>query len=576
MRVEIHNVLLLARKWLWLLVLAALIGGVAGLVVDHLQPKQYQADATLFVSSPNHSDYNFVLGDQQAAAAVAQYAKSYSVLIATLQKVGGSRLSLIKLTKMVTVENSLNSQFVTIKVLDTDPSWAALLASNIARETMTQFEATVTDSNLAQTLRAEITNLAQQVKEQEKELSVLQSQVAALKIVGTPTPAQANTINKFNQLNANLNELRHLYTEDVNSYTTLTSIQLTLVEDAQVPQNPVGPGVSLAIAIGMLAGLIAIVGIIVFIEQTDNVLRTPAKVAKATGLPTFIAVKHLPEITRQTPWLNGYRPGAEVTVTVKPVTALVERASSLESKYGVTEETAKRLAVRTQQAPHTANRPLTNRALRRLALSDPFLTLGVLLSRESNQEDSSASYRRSLLITSPENGDGKTLIASQTALGLARIGIKVVLVDANLRHPRIHKIFGISNQTGLSTVLSTDNIMDVTEQLVDTIQQTPEPNLTILPAGYPIDSPPTLLSSSRMDDILQELSQIAFVVIDSPAVLTASETMILASKSDGILMVVNARHTTAAKLNQSLEMLSRIHVHIHGIVLNQVGKQNEV
>src|SRR5579864_7254992 len=160
----------------------------------------------------------------------------------------------------------------------------------------------------------------------------------------------------------------------------------------------------------------------------------------ATGLPTFITVKYLPEVAEQTPWLNGHRPGAGVTVTVKPVTALIQRASSLESKYGmteetakgpavmtkqapqtanrrlttraigrfelpgpiltlgrVTEETAKRLVVMTKQAPQTANRPLTTRAIGRFELPESFLTLGVLLSRDSKHEDSSASCRRSLL-----------------------------------------------------------------------------------------------------------------------------------------------------------------------------------
>jgi capsular exopolysaccharide synthesis family protein len=428
---------------------------------------------------------------------------------------------------------------------------------------------TETTSGATLFLQDQINKVQDEIKSLENILTTLQH--------GQGTSANDPTVKaaQVNQLKDQLSGLRQLYIQLVTSYGNLTSPQVTILQPAQVPDKPVGPGPLLAAAFGMLAGLVVILGVIVFIEQTDDVLRTSAKVGKATGLPTLIEVKHLPEITKQTRLLNSYQPVAGVTVTVKPVTALTLRASSLESKYGLTEETARRLAVMTQPAPDTAKGPLTNRAVRRFELPESFLTLGVLLSRDSNQQDSGASLRRSLLITSPENKDGKTLIASQIALGLARIGVKVVLVDSNLRNPRIHKIFGISNQTGLSTILGTDKIMDLTGQMVDTIQQTSEPNLKILPAGFTMDSPPALLSSSRMEDILRQLSQNAFVVIDSPAVLTASEAMILASMSDGILMVVNSRHTTVAKLNQSLEMLSRVHVPIHGIILNQVGKQNE-
>ncbi len=639
---EIRNVLLLARKWLRLLLLACLLGGAVGFVFGRLQPKMYQAETTLYVSSPNHSDYNTVVGDQQAAKAFALFPQSSSILEAALKRVDDKSLSLTQLKSMVSVQNDLDSQFVIIRVRNSDPKLAARLVAAIAEQSIAPFEASVSEGGQMQFLQDEIVKLGTEIKNLELLLTTVQDQGTSFNDLATraariselkdelsglrqlyielvnaettsgATPFLVNQIASvqteirslektlatlqqgqgtsgndptvqaayINQLKDELSGLRQLYIQLVTSYSNLTSPQVTILQPAQVPDKPVGPGSVLAAAFGMLAGLLVILGVIVFIEQTDDVLRTPAKANKATGLPTLIAVKYQPEIAKQTPWLNGHRQSAGVTVTVKPVTALMQQTSSLERKYGMI-DTVKRPAVMTKQAPHAVNMLLTTRAVWSFELPESFLTLGVLLSRDSKQEDSSASYRRSLLITSPENRDGKTLIASQIALGLARIGVKVVLVDSNLRNPRIHKIFGISNQTGLSTILSPDNnIMDGADQAADTIfsvlQQTPDPNLTILPGGSPIDSPPTLLSSSRMGDVLQQLSQNAFVVIDGPAVLTASEAMILASKSDGILMVVNARHTTAVKLNQSLEMLSRLHVPIHGIVLNQIGEQNKV
>ena len=557
----------LVKKWFWLLVLAAIIGGAAGLVVDRLQPKKYQADATVFVNAPNRIDYTALLGAQQAARAFVIFPQSQSILTAALQTVGNTGLSESQLASMVTVQNDLNSQFVDIQVRDSDPTRAARLASAIAKQSINQFQANITGGANTKFLQNEIATLPAEITKEEQEVATQQSQ---------PQPLTVDQQNHINQLNATILAQKQLYSQYLNDNYNLTSIQVSLFQDAQVPDKPVGLGTPLAIAIGILAGLIAILGIILLIEQTDDMLRTPTKVDKATSLPTLITVKHLPEITKQMPWFNGHQPGNGVVVTVKPVAVLAQRVSSEENNY---HDIATQQLALPKQVPAIAKPPVISGALSRFELPESFFTLGVLLSSDSDQHDSIDGSHRSLLVTSPENGDGKTLIASQIALGLARIGVRVVLIDTNLRDPRIHKIFGVPNRIGLSSILSTDKIMDETGQMVDTIfgalHQTPEPNLAILPGGPTIDSAPTLLSSSRMADILDQLSQQAFVVIDSPSILTASEAMILASKSDGILMVVNARHTTANKLNQSLRMLSRIHVPVHGVVLNQVRRNNE-
>jgi len=159
------------------------------------------------------------------------------------------------------------------------------------------------------------------------------------------------------------------------------------------------------------------------------------------------------------------------------------------------------------------------------------------------------------------------------------VGVEVVLVDANLNKPEIHSIFGLSNTTGLSSILSSSQNGNSTSQLVErtfaALQETHEPKLSILTSGPAVDSSPEILSSTRMKAIIHLLSEKAFVIIDGPAVLTSSESVILANKSDGILIVVDARHTTASKLNLSLEMLTWVNTNILGVVLNQVNKGNE-
>jgi len=561
--VQPRYILGLARKWLWLLILASLIGGASGLVIGTLQPKIYQAAATVFVSAPNRIDYSSLLGAQQAAKAFASFPQSSAVLTAALKAVGDKSLSESQLASMITVQNDLDSQFVIIQVRESDPKRAALLASAVAKQSMQQFEATLTYGYSIKFLKDEITTFQAQVKSQEQELANLESQ-----------PPSADQAARINTVSTSLNILLQLLSLDVNNYNALAAIQVTLLQDAQVPLNPVGPKKTLAVAIGMLAGLMAIVGVIIFIEQTDDVLRTPAKVLKATRLPTFITVGHLPARAKRTPWLNSHQEITEEIASAKRMTNIAQQAPMPGNDHGVSDVTVKLERVKVmakQDQASTANYKANNKARNGFQLPETFLTMGVLLRSESIHLDSTDNHIGSLLITSPEDRDGKTLIASQIALGLARVGFEVVLVDANLRNPNIFNIFGLSNRLGLSTILRTEKGVDTIPAV---LQKTSEPNLSILTSGPAVDSPPEALSSSRMTDLLQQLSKKALVVIDSPAVLTASEAVILAYQCDSVLMVVDARHTTATKLNLSLEMLSRANINIRGVVLNQVGNRN--
>lgn len=596
---EARKVLQLVRKWFWLIVLAVLIGGIAGLAVSLLQPKIYESDTTLYVNSPGRSDNEAVLGDEEAAKAFAQIPQSNSVLTAVLRTVGDKSLSLLQLSSMVSVSNTPSTQYVFIGVRDSSPERAARLAAEIARQSIIRFETAATGGDQTrQFVQQQMNSLASEIKNLQQQLAQAQS---------------ASNTALIDQLNTKLSEDRTLYNELLTSYTSMSSIQVTVVQPATIPQIPVGLGKGVAIAMGMLVGLIVIVGVIILIEQTDDVVRTPEKVNQATGLSTLMTIAYLPAIAKQFPQLhvhdefagNGHQRLIENVDTVvlepaevKQARLLMRRSEStgdtsqedvglaevsqtpwMGGHYDLADETVKRLpAITEQDLVGKVNFKVQEKATNGYQLPEEFLTLGVLLSDESGQLTASGSKVRSLLITSPENGDGKTLIASQVALGLARIGTEVILVDANMRKPQVHNVFnlsgrvGLSNRIGLSSIL-TNGVKVETYPLFDVLQKTDEPNLTILPSGPVIDSPSGLLSSVRMTAILNLLSKKAFVVIDSPAVLTSSDSVILAKKCDGILLVADARRTSTSKLNRTLEILTRVNMSILGVILNRAGNE---
>jgi capsular exopolysaccharide synthesis family protein len=511
-----------------------------------------------------------VTGDQQAAKAFALIPQSGAVLTATFQAVGDRSLSQSRISSMVTVNNDRDSQFVTISVRDRYPKRAVRLAEEITKQSITQFELATNDSNKTkQFLKQEMGELEIDIKNLELALASLQSQV----------PDAFSTTSRISLLiseaRTHLTNDRTMYNQLFSSYMSLDNSRPVLLQDAQIVDDPLWtgqvltPARILATAIGMLAGLLIIVGLIILFEQNDNVLHSSVKVEQVTGLPTFITVEHLPIIAKQALWLNDHQ-------QISGDLSLTKQVSGRRGELDTSEETTYHSFSATRLAStNITDRIEKNNTSHSFRLPEAFLTLGALLRSQLN---SNGNTIRSLLITSPENGDGKTLVASQIALGLARIGVKVVLVDANLRKPEIHNIFRLSNRVGLSTLLTGSMIDASSSQLDDIIVapliQTQEPHLSILPGGPAIDSAPELLSSPGMRTILDQLSQNALVVVDSPAVLTSSESVILADECDGILVVVDAHRTEAIKLNRSLELLKRVNTNVLGVVLNRADSQN--
>jgi capsular polysaccharide biosynthesis protein len=264
---EVRIVLSLIRKWFWLIGLACLIGGGAGLVVDLLEPKIYQAQTLVYITTPNHSDVATVTGDQQIAAAFASIPQSGSVLAATLQSVNDSNLNTSLLSSMITVVNNRDTQFDTIQVRDSNPVRAANLATEITRQAVIQFNTATADGSQSRLfVQQEMDKLEIDIKNLENELTVIQQQVG----FNTPSLAQTNLTGQFN---TNLNNDRQLYYQMLNSYTNTSITQAIILQGAQIPKNPTGGGRSIAVAMGVVTGLIVIIAVILFIEQKSGIWR---------------------------------------------------------------------------------------------------------------------------------------------------------------------------------------------------------------------------------------------------------------------------------------------------------------
>ena len=172
---------------------------------------------------------------------------------------------------------------------------------------------------------------------------------------------------------------------------------------------------------------------------------------------------------------------------------------------------------------------------------------------------------RTLAVTSAVPGEGKTMIAANLAAAFALAGQRVLLVDADLRRPRVHQIFGTEQDPGLSNVL-------VGQKLVsDCIKPTRVEGLSTLAAGRTPPNPAELLGSKRFKDILKMLSdQFDLVVVDTPPVMAVADPSVVTSLTSGVVFVVGAEMTGRHTARAAIEQLQRGQGRILGAILNRV------
>jgi polysaccharide biosynthesis transport protein len=182
-----------------------------------------------------------------------------------------------------------------------------------------------------------------------------------------------------------------------------------------------------------------------------------------------------------------------------------------------------------------------------------------------------AGTPKTLLVTSSLPGEGKTTISINLALCLAQTGDSVLLVDADLRRSKIHSIFGIKNTYGLSSLLTRE--VKAVEALTAIEQYQLTKNLYLLPGGPVPPNPSELLGSGQMRHLLDIYeSAFTYLIIDSPPIAFLTDSVLLSSMVDGVLLVVNGGKCSKEVVQRSQKMLTSVGAKIYGVVLNSVSE----
>jgi succinoglycan biosynthesis transport protein ExoP len=176
------------------------------------------------------------------------------------------------------------------------------------------------------------------------------------------------------------------------------------------------------------------------------------------------------------------------------------------------------------------------------------------------------SLSHTLLITSPSPEDGKTTVAGNLANVIAQGGRKVVVVDADMRRPRIHKLFQLSNRSGLS-----DQFIHPEEPFDGFLKPTEVTGLEVLTSGNIPPNPAELLESDKMTEILTQLShQFEVTILDAPPLLMVTDALVLAPRVDGVILVIKPAVTKRAALKNALEQMKQVKANVLGVVMNDV------
>src|SRR5216684_170002 len=299
----------------------------------------------------------------------------------------------------------------------------------------------------------------------------------------------------------------------------LRSNNFRIINAARVPTSPSEPNIPRNLSFALVLGVISGVGLAFLLENLDNTVRTPEQAQAISGLPSLGMIPLGSKPGRGT---NGKRLALTASKEVVETVTQIRPQSQMAESY---------------------------RALR----------TSLLLSNLG-------APPKVIVVTSARPQEGKTTTSINAAIVLAQKGVRVLLVDADLRRPSIHKTLGMGPGSGLSNVLTGSATVQ------QTIATSPIlPNLFIMPAGTPPPNPAELLASSNMRDLIAELrQQFDHIVIDTPPTLSVTDAVVLSPRADATILVIRSGQTTKPALRRARDILMQVNAHVAGVLLNAV------
>ena len=362
-------------------------------------------------------------------------------------------------------------------------------------------------------LRFEAASAREQKIKQDylRERSAAQQQGEAALDIGTLTQQLETNRQYFATLTQRQRELEITSSDTANNVTIATP--------ARLPKAPIGPARSRNIVVAFLLSLGVGIGLAFLLDYLDDTLKSVEDVDRYIHLP---ALALIPALRNERALLKG-KNSAPNEPKDNTALALIEDVRS----------------------------PVAE-AYRHLRTS-------LLLS-------SAGQPPKTILVTSSQPSEGKTTTAVNTAVMLAQTGAEVLIIDCDLRRPRVHTHFNMANGQGVTNYLSGESNTDALMQAYDKL-----PNLKVMTSGPVPPNPAELLGSDEMRKLLNTMSErFTHIIIDSPPTISFTDSSILATMADGVMLVVHGGKSSRAVVRRAKQQLLDVGGHIFGIVLNNV------
>ena len=578
---DIKQLFSIFKRWLWLVVLGAIIGGALGYYLSSRQTPIYQAQARFVIlpAAQTTYDYYSYLNNLDIISTYTQLLTTEDLLYEA-----SNRLGFPVMKGQATASQVAETKFVVLTVKDTDPYKAAVIANglvdilidqNVKLQTV-QFESaernlqTRVDQAEEQiaALEGQITSLSteilqKQIENVQAQMTDVQSQINAIKldmseidpfsesevdrarlandqakidelspilslyqeiytqlvVLGkTSDSGEASSVD-LDRLKTTLNLYQQIYISSINSLETLrlskaqSTPTVMQVETANKPTTPISPKPVQSALLAAAIGLFVTAGFAFLVEFLDDTLKTPDDIKDLLDTPVIGFIGELKNNPKQGEDSLG------VFVAKNPRSPVAEAFRSLRTN------------------------------LEYSSVDDP---------------------ARIILVTSSGELEGKSTVAANLAIVEAQSGKNVIIIDADMRRPKVHVQFNKSNRRGLSDVVTGKLRIEDVVKTYDQVE-----NLSIITCGTIPPNPSELLGSERMSQTLKDLEErFDLVVIDTPPMIV-SDAQILSGKVDGVIFVVIPGQTRAIAALRPIEELHRIGSHVLGIVANKIPKSRD-